>query len=192
MRLMAAQKLHVSAVGAKLPVEYIADDGNDAERAVEQHIARHAQEDPIRRAHPLRAPDDVAGYDSADRVADARYETDHAIEPETDIGPRNVETVVHQPGEKGEVRIVAPRGNWWPVIVLHRLSRALARILKESAIFTEHAAVRRVPRPKGKAVSALARLGARPKALLPGRGNHEYSMNETSTFRQKLVLIVVV
>lgn len=119
LRLMAAQKLQVPAVGAKLPVEYIADEGNDAERAIEQHIARHPQEHPVGRPHSLRPPDDIAGYDSADRVAEARYEADDAVEPEADIRSGDVEAIIHQPGEKFQVRIVASRGKGRPLIVFH-------------------------------------------------------------------------
>ena len=108
-RPVPAQKFQVAPIGFELQVEDIADHGNNPEDGVEQHVPGHAQQNPIRCAHTLRPPDDVAGHHSPDRVADAGHETNQTVEPEANIGARNVETIVHQSGDEFQIRIVVAR-----------------------------------------------------------------------------------
>ena len=74
-----AEQCHSLQVAAKQRVEVIAHNRDRADGRVEEPIRHHSRDQPLGRTEPPRLPDQVAGDQARDDVADDRDEADKRI-----------------------------------------------------------------------------------------------------------------
>ena len=102
---VAGEEPVVAAVGLVRDVEEVAEKGNRADKDIQAEIDHHAGERDIRdAANPGGEYEDKRG-DAGQRIADARDESDEAVETEADGRAGDAEDVVEKMGEEVEIGV---------------------------------------------------------------------------------------